>query len=89
MFSILSKNIISFSLQILTTLILENNAIGDQGTEYLADALKINQTLKMLNISSNDISKQGADYITGVLLLNKTLTTLILEKNSFQENMNQ
>jgi len=54
---------------------LRGNGIGDQGATGLAEAIKVNSTLKVLNLADNDIGEMvlsellGLDYDHRVIFL--------------------
>ena len=59
----------------ISTLILDNNKIGDEGIKRIAEALKYNTSLKNLDVRYNNISIVGIRAIRDVLK-NKQNTTL-------------
>ncbi|CAF2145545.1 unnamed protein product [Rotaria magnacalcarata] len=59
------------------TLDLNSNNIGDEGTVYLAEALKINTTLTTLALNNNRIYDQGAVRLADALRTNKTIISLV------------
>lgn len=64
----------------LVTLDLKNNDIG-RGVTYIAQVLKRNRTLKVLNLSANRIEPQGLTALAEALKYNSTLETLDLSGN--------
>ncbi|CAF3765315.1 unnamed protein product [Rotaria magnacalcarata] len=74
----------------LAKLILRNQregySIEDVGAYYLADALKQNQTLTLLDLAGNKIGDTGAKYFADALEKNQTLTILDLESNLIQDD---
>lgn len=64
----------------LVTLDLKNNDIG-RGVTYIAQVLKRNRTLKVLNLSANRIEPAGLTALAEALKYNSTLETLDLSKN--------
>ncbi|KAF9541901.1 hypothetical protein EC957_002606 [Mortierella hygrophila] len=70
----------------LTTLDLEDNSIGDYGTQALSEALKTNSTLTTLNLRDNSIRDTGAQALSEALKTNSTLTALDLEDNLIEDN---
>lgn len=64
----------------LVTLDLKNNDIG-RGVTYIAQVLKRNRTLKVLNLSANRIEPQGLAALAEALKYNSTLETLDLSGN--------
>lgn len=56
------------------------NRIGDEGAEFLAEAIIQNKTLTTLSLSlcSNNIGDEGAEFFGKAIGENKTLTTLSL-----------
>ncbi|CAF4499494.1 unnamed protein product, partial [Rotaria socialis] len=61
---------------------LKHDQIGVQGTEYLANMLKINKTLVDIDLTNNQISNDGAKSIANALHNNTTLTVLNLSTNT-------
>ena len=59
-----------------------NNNIGIDGARCIADALKENNTLKVLALGSNNIGDEGARFIADMLAVNKTLQEISLSNNS-------
>ena len=74
------------------------NQIGNEGTSYLAESLKINSTLTSLNLygklfhlfeiisqleTGNQIGKEGTSYLAESLKVNSTLTSLNLSGKLF------
>lgn len=64
----------------LVTLDLKNNDIG-RGVTYIAQVLKRNRTLKVLNLSGNRIEPAGLTALAEALKYNSTLETLDLSGN--------
>jgi hypothetical protein len=63
------------------TLILESNHLRDQGTISIAEGLKENATLKLLDLRYNHIGKEGLTALRDILSKeNKTLEYLFLEE---------
>ena len=52
---------------------LSKNNIGSDGAKMIADALKINQTLTLLDINENNIGDDGAKQIADALKINYSL----------------
>eukprot|EP01127_Copromyxa_protea_P020228 TRINITY_DN6726_c0_g1_i2.p1 TRINITY_DN6726_c0_g1~~TRINITY_DN6726_c0_g1_i2.p1 ORF type:complete len:122 (-),score=13.21 TRINITY_DN6726_c0_g1_i2:26-391(-) len=75
LFSVLLRN------KVLTTLNLQDNALGYEGGEQIALGLSLNNTLTDLNLSANDIGNGGALYFAVALKASKTLTRLNLGDN--------
>mmetsp|Transcript_17397 Transcript_17397/g.42260 ORF Transcript_17397/g.42260 Transcript_17397/m.42260 type:complete len:376 (-) Transcript_17397:1658-2785(-) len=67
----------------ISTLILDNNKIGDEGIKRIAQALKYNTSLKKLDVRYNNISIVGLRAIRDVLKnkQNTTLQTLCFEEH--------
>ncbi|CAF1302080.1 unnamed protein product [Rotaria sp. Silwood1] len=55
----------------LTTLYIAENQIGDQGAQYLANALQINRTLTILYVAQNQIGDEGAQHFANALQQNQ------------------
>lgn len=64
----------------LVTLDVKSNEIRG-GVTYIAQVLKRNKTLKVLNLSDNKIDSAGLTAIAHALKVNKTLETLDLSQN--------
>ena len=58
--------------------LLQRNQVGDGGATCIAEALKINQSLKQLNLSVNNIAPRGAAAISEALKINQSLKELDL-----------
>ena len=56
--------------------LLESNPLGDEGTTCIAEALKINKSLKQLNLFRNNIGAIGAAAISEALKINESLKEL-------------
>jgi len=69
----------------LTSLILYDNFIRDQGANVLALALQHNTTLTLLNLGANNIGDVGASALGMALQHNTTLTSLNLERNNITD----
>ena len=52
--------------------------MGDEGAKCIAEALKINQSLKQLNLSRNNIGAIGAIALSEALKINQSLKNLDL-----------
>lgn len=59
---------------------LDENNIGDEGMEYLSEALKSNETLKVLNFNGNKIGDAGLRFL---LAAGRVTTSLIAVDLSF------
>lgn len=46
---------------------VSSNFLGDEGAEYIADALRANRTLLVLNLADNQITDKGCEKIITVL----------------------
>ena len=67
------------SLKKLT--IRKGNGINAEGGGTLADVLRVNTTLQMLNLNGNEIGEQGGQAFGSALEVNKTLSELHLSGN--------
>ena len=56
-----------------------HNKIGKDGADALADALKVNKSLKELHLSNNDITNEGLDCLIKALEENTTLDKLCIK----------
>ncbi|RUP51270.1 hypothetical protein BC936DRAFT_149115 [Jimgerdemannia flammicorona] len=63
----------------LQSLDLYKNDIGDEGASAIAEALKMNTSLKTLYLGDNGIGEKGADALAKALKMNKSLQNLYLE----------
>ncbi|KAH3759104.1 NOD3 protein [Pelomyxa schiedti] len=66
---------------VLRELYLGYNSIGDAGAQQLAEALKMNKTLKVLSLQANKITDTGAAFLLQAVKTNSTLTHLDLGNN--------
>ena len=57
---------------------MQDNPLGDEGATFIADALKINKSLKHLNLSENTIGAIGVAAIAEALKINQSLKELYL-----------
>jgi hypothetical protein len=71
---------------VLTTLNLGSNKIGDTGAASLTDALKVNNVLTTLNLGSNKIDDAGAVSLGDALNVNSVLTELYLGSNNISSS---
>ena len=55
--------------------------MGDDGARAIADALRVNSTLRDLRLGGNGVIDDGARAIADALRVNSTLQTLGLESN--------
>ena len=46
------------------------NSIGDEGAEYLAEALKVNNSVTEINLNHNSIGSEGAKHLAEALKVN-------------------
>ena len=66
-----------------------NKEIGDEGAKALAEALKVNETVKKLYLRSCGIGDDGAAAIAEALRSNTSLEYLDLDDNGFGEQGKQ
>lgn len=64
-----------------TDLNLWGARIGDEGASLVAEALKVNRTLRSLNLSSNQIGDMGAARLAEALKINMALQILQISDN--------
>lgn len=57
----------------------------DAGVGYLAQALKINDSITILNIAANNFYSDGGRYLGGALKENTTLTEINIKLNEIGE----
>jgi len=76
--------------QTLTSINLSRNGIGngieDEGAKYIADALKVNQTLTEIDLYGNKIGDGDVKHLAEALEVNKTLTFMNLASNNIGDN---
>jgi len=61
----------------------EDECFGDEGAEYIAEALETNQTLTRLDLSNNCIDTSGLRALSSALTINKGLKYLDISGNNF------
>ena len=66
-----------------------NLEIGDEGAKALAEALKVNATVKKLELRSCGIGDDGAAALAEALRSNTSLTTLYLKNKGISEQGKQ
>ena len=72
--------------QRLVKLFLSSNNIDDDGAKNIADALKVNHSLKELFLRFNNICDDGAKQIAGALEVNHSLKTLNMSFNNIDDD---
>lgn len=70
----------------LQQLLLSYNPLGDQGAAALADAIKVNRTLRTLTLKNGNVKDAGLMAIGKALEENNTLQALSLFGNDFDNN---
>ncbi|KAF2077270.1 hypothetical protein CYY_001394 [Polysphondylium violaceum] len=70
----------------LTTLILDENYLGDDGAVLLAEGLKFNRSLTHLQIKNTDIGERGTIELSNACRFNTTITLLDISLNPWQLN---
>lgn len=73
------------SLCCLKELDLTGNLVACAGAQYLAEALKVNQSLENLVLVDNGIGEEGAELLAQGVKYNVALRTLNLSRNNFFE----
>jgi Ran GTPase-activating protein (RanGAP) involved in mRNA processing and transport len=68
----------------ITTLNLEGNSLGPEGTVLLMAALHNNTTLTHLILATNNFRKDGAKAVADLLKRSPTITTLNIGKNGIK-----
>ena len=53
---------------------LQYNSIGAEGVKWIAEALKVNQTLSTLDLSQNEIGSDGAEWLAEAEVWRSELT---------------
>ena len=64
-----------------------NNCLSHSGTLMLANAMRSNSTLKILDLKWNNISLTGGNALLDMLKYNRTLMVLDLEGNSINHEI--
>eukprot|EP00048_Salpingoeca_helianthica_P014464 m.221827 g.221827 ORF g.221827 m.221827 type:complete len:145 (-) comp15893_c0_seq1:59-493(-) len=64
-----------------TEVVIGGQVVRDEGAVLVAEALKANNTVTLLNLASNNISLSGARALADALRENTTLLYLILRQN--------
>jgi Ran GTPase-activating protein (RanGAP) involved in mRNA processing and transport len=67
----------------VTRLFMGGNNVGDKGAAALAELLRDNGGLRLLDLSENKISGEGVRALAGSLKQNNSLSTLWLMMNTF------
>ena len=71
------------------TLVLESNHLRDEGAKSLAESLKVNNTLQLLDVRYNCITVEGVRAFRDMLVRdNKTLQYLYFEEEEEEEERN-
>merc|ERR1712086_249837 len=70
----------------LTILEMPFNKIGCPGAEDLADSLRLNKSLTLVNLRGNDIRNSGACALCDALCVNRRLVELNISKNLYTDN---
>jgi Ran GTPase-activating protein (RanGAP) involved in mRNA processing and transport len=55
--------------------------VKDEGVKYLADAIKANSTLRVIDLKSNNIGDEGAKYRADAIKVNSMLMHIDLKSN--------
>ena len=71
----------------MTSLDISNNSMGDEGVKPMCEALKNNETLKVLDLNASKVLRgkigpQGAKYLAEMLGVNTSLTSINLRDNN-------
>ncbi|KAL3878556.1 hypothetical protein ACJMK2_030893 [Sinanodonta woodiana] len=66
----------------LVNLFLENCDVNGQALRCLADFMKTNNTLKVLDLSDNKVNDGDAEHIAAIIESNGSITELILRRNN-------
>lgn len=67
--------------EILLTLDLGDNIIGNEGAKFLGHALKVNKTLQSINLKINNFTDKSGVRMFKDLINNKSLIFLNLSSN--------
>lgn len=71
--------------QHLTSLCLDNNALGPYGCQFIAEVIKVNSAITELYLTNNNILDEGVDYLSDGLKVNTVLNKISLDKNQITE----
>lgn len=79
-----------FSNKVLRSLQLEGNNLGPKSAKEFGIALRVNNTLRLLDLESNQLTQDGEDLagivqFINALQHNKSLTSLNLANNKLEE----
>jgi Ran GTPase-activating protein (RanGAP) involved in mRNA processing and transport len=69
---------------LLETIDLSTNKIGDTGLRYISEALKGNTALKVLLLKNNNITSEGARSLAEGLAQNNGLVEVRLQLSCYQ-----
>jgi hypothetical protein len=66
----------------MTNIYFSFNEFGDKGTSSLADALKVNTSIKIITFLHSKIGDDGASALAEALKVNTTLSAIDLDYNA-------
>ena len=66
-------NVIQHNTHLLEIQLSPFNRIGAEGAKWLAEAIKINSSLQMINLNGNSIGAEGAKEIAEAIKINCAL----------------
>jgi Ran GTPase-activating protein (RanGAP) involved in mRNA processing and transport len=69
----------------LRKLVMRGNRVGNEGASRLAEVLRVNTQLRVLDIGDNGITAQGAEELALAARSNKALSELAMEHNDIGE----
>jgi Ran GTPase-activating protein (RanGAP) involved in mRNA processing and transport len=56
--------------------------IGAQGAKFLAEAIKLNCSLRVISLGGNNIRDEGVEYLAEAIRVNSTLQVIFLGSNA-------
>lgn len=62
------------------------NRLGDTGVSYISNALKVNNTLEVIDLFDVDFQDEAAISLAEAILINRTLTNLRLANTKVSPN---
>jgi len=70
---------------VLSEVQLKGNAIGDEGAEYLAQAMAMNRTMRVLEVQANGVGPRGAAVLCNALHNNMTVHAINFNDNALND----
>jgi len=70
---------------VISSLLLEENGLGDDGCTAIAQGLEFNASVKNLRLTKNDIGDEGCERLATALVKNTGLQVLHLDENNVSD----